>query len=155
MTSVLGISTAVLTSVIAAVASLSGALITALLGQRIKRRNDEHLERLKAELEESQAERKAQRDYRYDAIKRLYTDLQPLLFQLSELCESAYGHTRSLARTARNGNLGTGADSWWVGNDYYLISTVYRLLVPLAVVELMHRQLTLVDLSVVAVPLKK
>lgn len=147
MTSVLGISTPMLTSVIAAGASLAGALITAILGQRIKRGNDERLEQLKAELGEYQAERKAQRDYRYDAIKRLYTDLQPLLFQLSELCDSAYLHTRGLARTARNGNLGAGPDSWWK-DEYFLVSTVYRLLAPVAVLRLMQRRLTFVDLSV-------
>jgi hypothetical protein len=147
MTSILGISTSVLTSVIAAGASLAGALITAILGQRIKRRNDERLEQLKAELGESQAERNAQRDYRYEAIKRLYTDLQPLLFQLSELCDSAYLHTRGLARTARNGNLGAGPESW-LRDEYFLVSTVYRLLVPVAVLRLMQRRLTFVDLSV-------
>jgi hypothetical protein len=106
------------------------------------------LEQLRAELGESQAERQAQRDYRYDAVKRLYTDLQPLLFQLSELCESAYTHTRGLARASRDGKLGTGSESWWLGDDYYLISTVWRLLVPLAVLQLMQRRLTRVDLSV-------
>jgi hypothetical protein len=143
----LAASTAVVTSIIAAAASLCGALITAVLAQRIKRRNDEQLERLKAELSEAKAERDAARDYRYDAIKRLYTDLQPLLFQLSSLCESAYLHTRGLARTARNGRLGTGPESW-LRDDYYLLSTVYRLLVPAAVVQLIQRRLTLVDLSV-------
>jgi hypothetical protein len=140
-------STAVVTSVIAAAASICGALITAVLAQRIKRRNDEQLERLKNELSEAKAERDAARDYRYDAIKRLYTDLQPLLFQLSLLCEATYLHTRGLARTARNGGLGTGPDSW-LRDDYFLLSTVYRLLVPASVVELIQRRLTLVDLSV-------
>ncbi|MDP8942845.1 MAG: hypothetical protein M3N16_01790 [Actinomycetota bacterium] len=143
----LAASTAVVASIIAAAASICGALITAVLAQRIKRRNDEQLERLKAELSEAKAERDAARDYRYDAIKRLYTDLQPLLFQLSSLCESTYLHTRGLARTARNGGLGTGPDSW-LRDDYFLLSTVYRLLVPAAVVQLIQRRLTLVDLSV-------
>ena len=145
---VIGASAAVITSVIAAVASVGAALVSAVLGQRIKRRNDEHLEQLKAQLSESQAERNAQRDYRYDAIKRLYTDLQPLLFQLCELCESSYLHTRGLARTARNGNLGSGEDSWLRTDEYYRLSTVYRLLVPVAIIQLMHRRLTFVDLSV-------
>jgi hypothetical protein len=118
-----------------------------VLGQRIKRRNDAQLEELKTALGNEQAERNAQRDYRYDAIKRLYSDLQPLLFQLSELCDSAYLHTRGLARTARDGKLGTGADSW-LKDPYYLLSTVYRVLVPVAVVSLMQRRLTFVDLSV-------
>jgi hypothetical protein len=140
-------STAVVTSVIAAATSICGALITAILGQRIKRRNDEELERLKAELGEAKAESDAMRDYRYDAVKRLYTDLQPLLFQLSLLCESGYLHTRGLARTARKGGLGAGPESW-LRDDYFRLSTVYRLLVPAAVVELIQRRLTLVDLSV-------
>jgi len=143
----LATSTAVVTSIVAAAASICGALITAVLAQRIKRRNDEQLERLKAELTEAKAERDAARDYRYDAKKRLYTDLQPLLFQLSALCESAYLHTRGLARTARNGWLGTGPESW-LRDEYYLLSTVYRLLAPAAVVQLIQRRLTLVDLSV-------
>jgi hypothetical protein len=143
----LAASTALVTSVIAASASLCGALITAVLAQRIRRRNDEQLERLKAELGEAKAERDATRDYRYDAIKRLYTDLQPLLFQLSALCESTYLHTRGLARTARDGRLGAGPESW-LRDDYFLLSTVYRLLVPAAVVQLIQRRLTFVDLSV-------
>lgn len=143
----LAASTAVVTSAIAAATSLCGAFITAVLGQRIKRRNDEQLERLRDELSSAKGERDAALDYRYDAIKRLYTDLQPLLFQLSSLCASAYGHTRGLARTARNGWLGTGPESW-LRDDYFLLSTVYRLFVPAAVVELIQRRLTFVDLSV-------
>jgi hypothetical protein len=147
VTPLFAVSTGVATSVIAAAASLTGALITAILGQRIKKRNDERLEKLKDELIEARSEREAQRDYRYDAVKRLYTDLQPLLFQLSELCDSAYMHARGLARTGRNGKLGKGPDSW-VGEGYYLISTAYRLLVPVSLMQLMQRRLTLVDLSV-------
>jgi hypothetical protein len=143
----LAASAAVIASVIAAVASVCGALITAVLGTRIKARNDERLKVFEAKLTDAQAERDAARDYRYDAIKRLYTDLQPLLFQLSSLCESAYMHTRGLARTGRKGGLGTGPDSWLL-DDYYRLSTVYRLLVPTAVVQLIQRRLTLVDLSV-------
>ena len=101
-----GTSTVMITSVIAAVTSVAGALVTAILGQHVKRHHDERLEGLKAQLVESQAERDAERDYRYEATKRLYADLQPLLFQLSETCESAYNHTRGLARAARDGNLG-------------------------------------------------
>jgi hypothetical protein len=147
---VLAVSIPLITSVIAAVASLAGAAFTVFWGQRIKHEDDEQLERLKSKLLDWQGERNAQRDYRYEAMKRLYTDLQPLLFQLAELCDSAYLHTRGLARTARNGNLGAGPQSWLDDpeDDYYLLSTVYRVLVPVAVIELMRRRLTFVDLTV-------
>ncbi len=148
MTLLFAYTTAVTTSVIAAAASIVAALITVVLGQRITQRNAAQLELLRAELAGSQAEQDAQRDYRYEAIKRLYTDFQPLLFQLSELCDSAYKHTRALARTARNGHLGAGEASWLDNDEYFLISTMYWLLAPVAVIRLMARRLTLVDLSV-------
>jgi hypothetical protein len=146
----LAVSIPLVTSVIAAVASLGGAAFTVFWGQRIKHEDDEQLERLKSKLLDWQAERNAQRDYRYEAMKRLYTDLQPLLFQLAELCDSAYLHTRGLARTARMGKLGAGPESWVndPNDDYYLLSKVYRVLVPVAVVDLMRRRLTFVDLTV-------
>lgn len=146
----LAVSIPLVTSVIAAIASLGGAALTIFWGQRVKHEDDEQLERLKSKLLDWQGERNAQRDYRYEAMKRLYTDLQPLLFQLAELCDSAYLHTRGLARTARNGNLGAGPQSWLDDpeDDYYLLSTVYRVLVPVAVVGLMRRRLTFVDLTV-------
>jgi hypothetical protein len=144
---VLGLEPAVITALIAAFASLAVALIGIFIGERYKRRSNEEIETLKASLVEAQAERNAQRDYRYDAIKSLYRDLQPLMFQLSELCESAYMHTRGLARAARNGNLGRGEGSWW-RDEYFLLSTVHRLLVPVAVLHLVQRRLTSVDLSV-------
>jgi len=150
MTLILAVSIPLVVSLIAAAASLGGAAFTAIVGQRIRHRDDEQLERLKSKLVDWQGERNAQRDYRYEAMKRLYTDLQPLLFQLAELCESAYLHTRGLARTARNGNLGAGPESWLDDpeDDYYLLSTVYRVLVPVAVIDLMRRRLTFVDLTV-------
>src|SRR3954447_7652784 len=116
-------SASVTVALITAFASLAVASVTALLGGLYKQRNDEKLEELKSRLVAQQKERDAELDYRYDAIKQLYTDLQPLFFQLSELCESAYLHTRGISRAARQGRLGAGPQSWWRG-DYYLRSTV-------------------------------
>ncbi len=144
---VIALVTAVLTSLIAAGASLIVALGTAIAGTRFKRRSDAQLAELTAALTEAQHERDAQRDYQYEARKRLYADLQPLLFQLTELCRSARRHTQGLARTARQGHLGSDAGSWVVSDDYYLRSTVYRLMVPVAVLELIRRRLTSLDLS--------
>jgi hypothetical protein len=104
-----------------------------------------------ARLQRQQAERTAERDYEYEARKRVYKELQPLLFQLSDACESAYGRIENLALASRGGwlDLEPEPEENWLRNDrYYRESTIYRLLLPAALIRLCRRKLTLVDLSV-------
>ena len=103
---------------------------------------EQDLELLKGRLREVEAERGARRDYEYEARKRLYSELQPLLFQLRELSEGAYRWVTTLARTARRGQLS------WLSKGYFLTMTLYRFTAPLAVFRLVHRRLTMVDFSV-------
>jgi hypothetical protein len=103
---------------------------------------EQTLELLKGQLREVEAERVARRDYEYEARKRLYSELQPLLFELRELSESAYRWVISLARTAQQGRLS------WLSKGYFLTMTLYRFTAPLAVFRLVHRRLTMVDFSV-------
>jgi len=106
-------------------------------------RNQEHLELLRSQLDEQGRERNARRDYEYDAIKRLYAECEPLLFQLAELSENAYHRIQSLARTARQGKL-----TDWLGDDgYYLRSTMYNLICPLVIFRIIRQRLTFVDLT--------
>jgi hypothetical protein len=134
-----------------ALIAAGGSLLVALAGAGFsyvtKRRSDVELARLQDALDEARAERDAQRDYTYEARKRLYAELQPLLFQLVELCESAYNRMLGLALAARQGHLGLGKGSW-LAHGYYSLSTVHRFLAPLAAFRLCQRRLTLVDLSV-------
>jgi hypothetical protein len=99
-------------SIIAALTAASFSLVTARAG----RRATEELEKQKASwsaqlasqsalLADISAERNARRDYEYDARKRLYSEIEPLLFQLFEALEESHYRVRSLARTSRNGNL--------------------------------------------------
>lgn len=125
-------------NVIVAIISALALVAVAFLNFRMQRQ----LEVIKASLTEAQEERKARRDYEYEARKRLYSEVQPLLFQLRELSESAYRWVMSLARTARRGQLS------WLSKGYFLSMTVYRFTAPLAVFRLIHRHLTLVDFSV-------
>src|SRR5208337_2908209 len=60
-------------------------------------------------------------------------------FQLFEAAEHAYFRVKSLARTSRSGNLGTGPASWIDRAGYYLRSTVYRMLLPAAIFRLIQR----------------
>lgn len=110
-------------------------------------RSSRDLEALKDRLESSREDRSARRDYEYEARKRLYTEIEPLLFQLYEAAEQAYHRALSLARTARNGNL--GGDGGWLARDgYYLRSTLYTLLLPAVYFRLIQRRMTFVDLDV-------
>lgn len=102
----------------------------------------EKLTALKATLDDRNSASAARRDYEYEARKRLYDEVEPLLFQVYEALEEAHYRVRSLARTARNGDLG-----WLAGNGYYLASTVYKLLLPVAHLRLIQRRMTFVDLG--------
>jgi hypothetical protein len=122
-----------------------------LLKAELLEKNNQKLEILKAQLavsnEETTGENKARRDYVYEARKRLYQEVDPLLFQLTELSENALHRIYSLARTARKGKLEPPA-SWLSHSGYYMTSTMYNLLVPLVIVRLIQRRLTVIDLTV-------
>jgi hypothetical protein len=105
--------------------------------------NQQELEFLRVRLGEQGKDRDARRDYQYEAHKRLYTECEPLLFQLAELAEHAYYRIYSLARTARLGSL----PDWLSYHDYYKSSTMYKLVAPLVVFRLIQQRLTFVDLS--------
>jgi hypothetical protein len=103
-------------------------------------KTSESLEELKDRLTREAAEESARRDYEYEARKRLYTQIQPLLFQLAELCESSYDRIVSLQRARVFRLLTPGS--------YVMLSTIYRLASPLVVVRQIQRNLTTVDLGV-------
>lgn len=134
-------------------------LIVAFLTQRSNKKtqrelkeleltNGEALAKLNAALGERKSEEDARRDYDYEARKRLYREAEPLLFRLSEASESALHRIFSLARTARNGDLGPEQPSWLQQPGYYMASTMYNLLAPAVIFRLLQDRLTLVDLTV-------
>jgi uncharacterized membrane-anchored protein YhcB (DUF1043 family) len=113
-------------NIIAAVASVVGAIVafvSAIVVNRMARRREQELEskkselqtaletrktalqreleNFKADLDAKKSERDALLDYRYEARKRLYTDCEPVIFQLTECATEALYRIRSLARTAR------------------------------------------------------
>jgi hypothetical protein len=137
-------------AIVAAGASIVVAVFSAIFSLVTARRAAQvgiDLERFKNKLGEQAAERDARRDYEYDARKRLYSEVEPLLFQLYESLEEAHYRVRSLARTSRSGNLGEGDASWVDGPGYYLKSTMYKLILPAVHFRLMQRQVTFVDLN--------
>ena len=113
------------------------------LEAELTRRTQEELQKSQAVLTEEQAQKQSRRDYEYEARKRLYHECEPLVFELLEFAENAGDRIRGLARTARHGNL----PQWLVGDGYYMASTMYYLLAPVAVYKLMRRRLTAVDMT--------
>ncbi len=131
--------------IMAALIAALTSLLVAILGYFFSRRNQRELEKLKAEYAESKSEKDALRDYEYEAKKRLYHECGPLLFLLLESSERALKRITNLARAASEGNL-SGQDTW-LSKKYYKLSTWYTLLQPLAIVNLIQKRLTLLDLS--------
>jgi hypothetical protein len=126
-------------AIIAAGASIVGAAIGAWNQVRLKK------------IEGIRAEQNARREYEYEARKRIYHEFEPLIFILSEDSIGAYGHIKELANMASLGQLHvklstiTEKDKDGDNNDY-LKTTIYKLILPMAVFRLMQRHLTSFDL---------
>lgn len=115
--------------------------------EKLKGNISNELAHTKAMLDEQASAKNARQSYEFDARKRLYTELEPLLFQLFDAAEGSLFRVKSLVRTQRNGNLREGKNSWVNQDGYYLISTIYRIFLPLAIFRLIQRKTTFVDLS--------
>jgi hypothetical protein len=88
-----------------------GSLGVAVLNNYTGRRREQALESLRQKLSGEQAQLNATLDYKYEALKRLYTELQPLLFQLTETCESSYNRIAGLAETPGSRRRGTRTET--------------------------------------------
>jgi hypothetical protein len=110
-------------------------------------KNQEEIELLRSTLGEQGKEKDARRDYEYEARKRLYDQVEPVRFHLHEALEEAHYRVRSLARTSRSGNLGTGKENWLGGYGYYLRSTIYKLFLPVVYFRLLHARMTFTDFN--------
>ncbi len=85
-------------------------------------------------------EKSAEREYNLEARKRLYSAIGPLRFQLLLACRDV---------STRINNYGSDDLSYsMTTRGYYGQSTLYRLLRPIAISELIERQITYADFSV-------
>lgn len=141
---------ALVSAIVSAVVALLLAIVNPFTQRRIERVKSElqeDLERTKADLAEEASSRNARRSYEFEVRKRLYTEIEPLLFQLFEAVEGSYYRAASLVRTHHHGSLGRTGSSWLTSESYYLHSTIYRLFLPLAIYRLIQRSATFVDLG--------
>jgi hypothetical protein len=146
-------SATVAAALIAASTSAVVTLLVQLVGfganrrlEKLKSELVEQIESTKAELSDLNASRNARRDYEYDARKRLYEQIEPLLFQLYEACEQSYFRVKSLSRIQRAREVGLDKDNWLKTEGYYLFSTVYYLLIPIAIFRMIQKKMTFVDI---------
>ena len=150
-TATLALTGVLLSAIISAAVALWSLKANRRLQSHLKaldRQTAEHSAALQHRLAEQKAERDAERDYEYEARKSLYANAEPLLFRLGEAAENALYRVISLARTARDGDLGSTRRSWLSEPGYYMASTIYNLLAPCAVYRLLRERLTFVDLGV-------
>ena len=63
-----------------------------------KAETDEAMARLGAQLERERDEEAALRDYRYDALRHLYADVNPVMFRLREECAGSVRRVRRILR---------------------------------------------------------
>lgn len=113
--------------------------------ERRKTELQKELEEFKADIADQAAAANARRGYEYDARKRLYAQVEPLLFQLFESAEGAFHAVSSLARTQRNADLPAWLSA--KATKYYIRSMIHRLFAPLAILRLIQRSTTLIDLN--------
>jgi hypothetical protein len=131
---------------IAAVIAAAISGIISIFSMIMSKRNDISLEKIKYDLEIKKDEQTARRDYEYEARKRLYEECEPILFQFAELSESALKRIYALARNAREGHLGPNR-FWLLTDQYFIRSTIYRLIAPMAAFKILQRRLTSIDLK--------
>jgi hypothetical protein len=126
-------------SQVAAAAAIAGAIITGLFTLINQRKI--------ASLDLRKIKEDARTSYEYAAKKRLYEEFEPILFQLVEMSNYAYYRIIGLAQEASEGRLKPNLGNMSSLNSYYLKSTIYRLIAPMAAFRLIQCQLTMVDLS--------
>ncbi|HEY0486099.1 MAG TPA: hypothetical protein VGD72_07610 [Mycobacteriales bacterium] len=102
-------------------------------------RRDQAVRTLQAELDASARERDAQRDYEYEARKRLYAEIHPLFFQLAEASELCF---ERIVRLQGSRSFRLLED----GEGFLVVNTAHRLMAPIVLVHLIQRRLTAVDL---------
>lgn len=94
---------------------------------------------IKREVEAQLGQMAVQRQYEYEARRRLYTAIGPLRFQLLLACRDLAGRIESF-HTREHYRMDIAS--------YYGRSTLYRLLRPLSIAELVERQIGIADFAV-------
>jgi hypothetical protein len=96
---------------------------------------ERRLASLNADIRRQADEDSAKRDYNYEALKRLYAEVNPLLFQSREYCEGSAWRIRRIV-----------CGQILVADGDHLLTSAQRICAPLVVAQELQRHLTAVDL---------
>ncbi|MFB9267028.1 hypothetical protein ACFFWD_28365 [Bradyrhizobium erythrophlei] len=148
----------VLAAIAGAIATVVAALTTGILSVFIKRRADQSIETLRGEqsrlLEELKSKyshenrlKEARLDYEYEARKRLYDEVEPILFIAHFAARSTRGRLNAFADRLREGYISRDKRKTWMADHYYQRSTVYRMFLPIVLHRLLLRKLSQLDVT--------
>jgi hypothetical protein len=141
-----------------AIATVVSAILTGIVSILLKRRVDAQmeivrtdqmqiLEKIRSDLALENKVRGARIDYEYDARKRLYKEVEPILFSAHLAATRIYGRLGSLVDRIRDGFIKPGQENTWMKDTYYQRSMAYRLFLPMAHHRLLSRKISHLDLT--------
>jgi len=141
---------AIVTALIGSGASLSLAGFGAWRAVRLERMraaDQREMQALRDEIDARKGLRDSRREYEFDARRRLYEELEPVLFQSQDAARQLFDRVANMARVARDGHLGAHPAAWLAkgSTGYYRHSTLYRLMRLWALHQIALRRLTQVD----------
>jgi hypothetical protein len=108
----------------------------------LKGKIDQETEILKGNISKENSEAQALLDYRSEALKNLYKECEPLIFQSITLSKNALVAISDLSKNTSNG----GKEKLDMRSEFMKI-TIYRLFAPLAAYKILQSKITLVDLN--------
>jgi hypothetical protein len=144
------VDTAIVTALIGSGASLSLAGFGAWRAVRLERlraADQRELQALRDQIDARKGLRDSRRAYEYDARRRLYDEIEPVLFQSQDAARQLFDRVANMARVARDGRLGSHPEAWLAKGrtGYYRHSTLYRLMRIWALHRIALLRLTHVD----------
>jgi hypothetical protein len=114
--------------------------------------NNKELEKLKNRLAIEKDDKASRRDYEYDARKRVYKEIAPIIFTFTESCEIAYRRIHLLG-TRLNRDLPefekVYEDRFSDETRTTLRRTLFELLVPMAAFKIFRNRLTQLDIDLI------
>lgn len=133
---------------IGAVATVVSAVITGLISIYFKSRADRQIEMLKAELGYDSKIKSARIDYEYEARKRLYKEVEPILFAAQLAAKSLGGRLASFTHRIRDGYITLDKRTNWLTIDqYFQQSTAYWIFLPMTYYRHISRNISQFDIS--------
>lgn len=118
---------------------LGKSLISHQLNKDLAKHKLEIQGEFRKEVEQYIGDQAAEREYQLEARKNLYKKIGPLRFQLLMACRDLANRVRKYPKR-QNKNMSI--------ETYYGVNTIYRILLPLTISELIEREIAFADFSV-------